>query len=419
MSLTPYNYMLLAFVTTIHITAAQTTSPPTSAPTPQPELDTGCNGGANCDILCTENGSMDCKNKMIDASMTSHFTITCNSERICEDSTIICPTTGCNVICSGIQACGDTSIVYDGTLQDDATVNIDCTNHRSCYSSQITVNTAAHVNLNCNTPTGERGSCGWVDLYANNATTVAITAQGEYSMGYADIHAVYASQVIIDCISYDSTPKQTYFYPTCGGLDVEYWLPSNTQINCYGLECHDMNLYFEDATDLQGVSFNLDACNKCNDSVVSGCLGEIKMYCGEPTLAFYTDKESVFDVSYPQQGIHCNSACECSESVPVISFANSCAQPSVNPTKIPSTNPTIITGEPSKSPTNQPSVTTDAPTEMPTNHPLVTTKAPSGFPTVVHPHSSTSPPISQASRDTFCSFSCLFTATFFCVVYFV
>eukprot|EP01083_Nonionella_stella_P003868 11137_1 len=52
--MSPFKYMLLAFVTATHITSSQTTWQPTSAPTPQHVLD-------------TENGSMDCKNKVIDA----------------------------------------------------------------------------------------------------------------------------------------------------------------------------------------------------------------------------------------------------------------------------------------------------------------------------------------------------------------
>ena len=279
------------------------TTLPTSTPTTQVVYDLGCS--SDCEVTCIS----DCKGAYIDGSTKDSLTINCGTDSyVCIDATIICPSSGCDIMCSSQYSCQRMKIIYDGYHEDKGRIKINCEHNQACEDMNILANNVDDIEISCIADADDSQRTCWKmvlyakyansvklygenksgflssTLYCNNASTVSLHAKGGDNNGggfrWSTLYAQNAGEVNIKCVG--------EVYGTCSAS--EYYLPENNKasISCYGRGCQGFgDIYVQQSA--KDVSLYINSCGECED--VDACIGNFAIHCDE----LYETRSSCFE----------------------------------------------------------------------------------------------------------------------------
>eukprot|EP01083_Nonionella_stella_P033230 90982_1 len=234
------------------------------------DIESVCEEGEDCFISCV-NANVSCYGTTIDATHVSYLTIICDD---CEESTIICPDKGCNIVCSGdaYESCTQTYIIYNGAVEDEGDINITCTGNLVCYELTIQANEAYKVSLMCD----GSGACSSASMYAYYANQVHVIANKPDSVAVLRIAAYYAHDVRVTGTMEKAFYAGSLFADYAKSVTIEcstalacylsyFYLPANATVICKEAHCLFLNRYFVE-NGVQDLSFkNLSTgCNLNN-----------------------------------------------------------------------------------------------------------------------------------------------------------
>eukprot|EP01084_Bolivina_argentea_P097704 175640_1 len=323
-------------------------TPPTPAPTKwnrKSNISCLSKTESKCDVDCI--GSKVCANQLIDASKSSYLTLICNGQQACQYSVVICPVGGCSIKCSYNWACSYMDIIYNGIIEDKATISIDCDGAIVCMEMIINANYINKIELKCKEKESSSGyttchklilngqyanqvnidlieqSMNEAIINVNNAKSVHLTSKGEYGFSGGMLNARYADYVVIKCIASKDDISACY--------NNEWYIPGNTDINCYGFGCNKMGNINVSAV-ASDMNVNIYGCGECNIDI-NECITEFNVVCGRG----YDNRDGLGWGIYQKGNLKssCTSDCECKDMIDNIKFNddssnNECPNPQNN-----------------------------------------------------------------------------------------
>eukprot|EP01084_Bolivina_argentea_P084077 152155_1 len=198
-----------------------------------------------------------CSGAQIDATRAHSFNIDCR-EGTCNYSKILTPlnsiTDTFTLDCGNTSTCDYTRIIS----KNAGVVYINCY-EKSCFKTSIYAEYAHEVHITCH---GIK-SCYDADFFVNNSKNVTFTARGD--IGYPV--ASNANSVMITCT--------TGYEWDHACVTMNWYIPNNAIINCYGYGCGDdytifwNDMYVENASDIQMNINGCDVCNSINECIES------------------------------------------------------------------------------------------------------------------------------------------------------
>eukprot|EP01084_Bolivina_argentea_P112911 201341_1 len=264
-----------------------------------------------CTISCNEYDGF-CINKLINGSNTGSLSVVCDANNICQDLAIICPETDngeCNIKCTNDNSCSNITIgVYHGIKTLDLyTLSIECSAvNNPCDSIQIYAPFVGHAQLECSgglcsnilfsvdnggnvlLDCKQNAQCLHIQLSAENANYIQVTAVGERALKNSRIEASNANSLMIICSSIDHTAIDNGDDNYAACEDIQWVIPdTSVSINCYGDGCqHENTLYLDSTIDASYIEFNINGCGICDDWD-SQCLAQWNIRCNRTTQGYY------------------------------------------------------------------------------------------------------------------------------------
>ena len=267
-----------------------------------PDIECQSKDAPDCVKTCT---SSNCYGKVIGGGdQVSSMSVECKSSSSCYNAKIICPTkdkSECNITCSGSSSCYGMDIFgSDGGIinincngqqgqstcasmtvygEDAYQVNFVCSSS-SCQSSTIYATNANNLDVTCtDTSTSSYPyyssrncyglnvygkyvtdtakilcdgyeTCYYAHFYLNNASNVALSAEGYKSFYGSSMTATNSSYANITC-----TASSSSYY---GCYDASLYIdPDTTQLNCIGYGCYYLLLHSDsDFSGFEQITFN-------------------------------------------------------------------------------------------------------------------------------------------------------------------
>ena len=346
-----------------------------------------CISDQDCFINCT---STECINKVIDGSKAKSLTVFCGAHD-CKYLTINCPLGECLLSCIGYASCRYLIVRYDGTSQNNAKLDIICYGYRGCDVMWIQSDWINEIEWNCTSTALDSSdfTCDAV-LNANYANKVTINTNERCASYYSTWNVMYAKQVLINSRGSDGSTISMPIENTVlradyvkslvinlasdsgdsrdGQITGDWYISSNTTINCYGYGCWEMyNLQRDDSTTAEGLDINVYGCGVCFS--IADCIYDLDIYCDGGSDHYKTNLCSTSkDNECGCRDIINNTFTEFNSTI----MDNLNCYGTMSPTFDPTTDPTGITSAPTMYPTINASTsvptttvpTTSAPTTM-------------------------------------------------------
>lgn len=145
-----------------------------------------CSSGEECSVSC-QNGMATACPTDIDGSSATYLNVNCTGN-ICQNRSITCPIAGCTINCNGDYACRGMTIEYNGIVNDDGNISINCEGSLyTCYYMNINAMYINNIEITCisSSLTYFYGPCGYT-LNADYANNVIINNNEGYA-SYKDI----------------------------------------------------------------------------------------------------------------------------------------------------------------------------------------------------------------------------------------
>eukprot|EP01083_Nonionella_stella_P310549 1103762_1 len=192
-----------------------------------------------CDVASTNN----CADYILDGRGASSLTVTCGDSAYCQDTIVYCPLSGCTITCDAENACNGATIIYEGTISDAGTVEI-----------------------NCNAWTN---ACYDVKWDAQNAKSVIINGMGADSMVSSVLRADNAETVTVT-LSADAGTSTTQ--------SMQWFVPQSTTFNCFGTGCANLDQINRGSiVTSTGFAMNVASCAQCTSA--KACLQSFNLTC--------------------------------------------------------------------------------------------------------------------------------------------
>ena len=290
------------------------------------EFDAECEEGTDCVIDC--NLWMDrCFDKLINAQSAKSLSIVCNSTTNaegyggCESSHIYCPSgdgAQCNIECLNENACFELEITLKNPIKYNNELSLTCHDEDACVGTKVYADgmTNTNVSINCvdtdacddmsvyanaiqNAMIRCEGdseaeaypscdglnvyamnvsgkvtlicdgdySCYQLNIFSNDSNVVSVYSLGNYAAFEGNVYAQSANEMSIECNSISDE---------YGCYDINFYIPSMTDISCEGHGCNHLSLYALNGFD-DVASVNLNGCKECGKH---NCIKEWSMQCG-------------------------------------------------------------------------------------------------------------------------------------------
>eukprot|EP01084_Bolivina_argentea_P136268 240001_1 len=268
-----------------------------------------CAINGKCVIDCV--GSHNCSNKEINGYKSLSLTVNCDSKESCKSAIIYCPQSGeqqsCNIHCNGYRSCYWSNIFVDTGSNlnfsasgyeafDDAIIYGEQSNSihaifsgmnenlKSQLYSRFKLSNANNVFIECK----GNHACSQLIFEVSNAKNVTIIGHNyNRTLYHTVIHAEYTQYINIYCYGNNTVGYAGWTTGNNGCYGAQFYLPSSnenrTKIACYGSGCYDMTFNIDAglyALYKANVIFN--GCDLCELGVFGNdCMKKWSFNCGQ------------------------------------------------------------------------------------------------------------------------------------------